>query len=156
MAFFPTGHTSSQKSKIRTRARSGMNKAKETGEICNTFIAYVYWDFDRGSLEGSGHLPEGMDLPDINKLVSVGSGPASYKHVSLTNASSGTFSSRKLSGNTQMTDHRDAYYGQPLKLKIKSSLSLAKMTSPAIAMPSHRTTRSATLTQSIFSNAMIT
>ncbi|KAH8655640.1 hypothetical protein BX600DRAFT_440139 [Xylariales sp. PMI_506] len=68
MGDVPTGHTKPQKEMVRKRTESGMSKAMETGALCNTFIAYVFWNPTYKELQGAGHLPEGMKIPDINKF----------------------------------------------------------------------------------------
>jgi hypothetical protein len=69
MGDFPTGHTKQTKEMVRKRTDSGMSKAKETGVLCNTFIAYVFWNPTYRELQGVGHLPDGMDMPDVNAFV---------------------------------------------------------------------------------------
>ena len=69
MGDIPTGHTKPQKEMVRKRTESGMSKATETGVLCNTFIAYVFWNPTYKELQGVAHLPEGMDLPDVNEFV---------------------------------------------------------------------------------------
>ncbi|KFA81767.1 hypothetical protein S40288_09637 [Stachybotrys chartarum IBT 40288] len=66
----PTTHTKPQKEMARKRTKSGMSKAAETGALCNTFTAYVFWNPTSRKLEGAAHLPQGMDVPDVNTFLS--------------------------------------------------------------------------------------
>lgn len=65
----PAGHTKSQKEMARKRAKSAMRIAEETGTLCNTFAAYLIWSPTSKKLEGTAHLPQGMDVPDVNNFV---------------------------------------------------------------------------------------
>jgi hypothetical protein len=69
MASYPTTWTKRQKEMARKRMASAQAKAEQTGRACNIFIAIVYWNPTRERLEGSGYLPEGTDIPDVNEFV---------------------------------------------------------------------------------------
>ncbi|KFA70543.1 hypothetical protein S40285_10774 [Stachybotrys chlorohalonatus IBT 40285] len=69
MGEIPTGHTKPQKEMVRKRTESGMNKATETGVLCNTFTAYVFWNPTYKELQGAGHLPAGMDVPEVTEFL---------------------------------------------------------------------------------------
>ncbi|KFA53721.1 hypothetical protein S40293_09644 [Stachybotrys chartarum IBT 40293] len=69
MGEIPTGHTKPQKEMVRKRTESGMNKATETGVLCNTFTAYVFWNPTYKELQRAGHLPEGMDVPEVTEFL---------------------------------------------------------------------------------------
>ncbi|KAK4206129.1 hypothetical protein QBC37DRAFT_460962 [Rhypophila decipiens] len=64
-----TDHTKTQKEMVRKRTQSGMSKAKETGVLCNTFIFYIFWNPTYRELQGVAHLPDGMEMPDINSFL---------------------------------------------------------------------------------------
>jgi hypothetical protein len=57
------------KEMVRKRTKSAMGKTMETGSLCQTFTFFVFWDPTYKELRGAGHLPVGMDLPDVNRLV---------------------------------------------------------------------------------------
>ncbi|KFA56718.1 hypothetical protein S40293_11413 [Stachybotrys chartarum IBT 40293] len=69
MGEIPTGHTKPQKEMVRKRTESGMKKTTETGVLCNTFTAYVFWTPTYKELQGVGHLPAGMDAPEVTEFL---------------------------------------------------------------------------------------
>lgn len=65
----PIGHTRVMKEMARKRTKTAIEKTIDTGVVCQTFTFFVYWDPTHKELRGAGHLPIGMDLLDVNKLV---------------------------------------------------------------------------------------
>jgi len=57
------------KEMVRKRTTSAVPKAIQTGKLGNIFTAYIFWNPTYRELQGGVHVPEGMDLPDLNKFV---------------------------------------------------------------------------------------
>ncbi|KAK8038374.1 hypothetical protein PG994_015141 [Apiospora phragmitis] len=62
-------YTRDEKEMARKRTNSGMSKMLQTGVKCNIFAAYVFWNPTYDKLDGIMHLPQGMQVPDVNSLL---------------------------------------------------------------------------------------
>lgn len=65
----PCDQDKRKKELARKRTTSAVSKAIQTGRLANIFSAYIFWNPTYRELQGGVHIPEGMDLPDLNKFV---------------------------------------------------------------------------------------